>query len=387
MEDPRNKLRIGYLTTFSNPAEPEQSTAQYRHVTQLIKLLSGNYNFIVYSIDRYNWSVDLSRYAKLVPIRSRNFIPRWLKTFFRLWRDRTKADMFIALNPTIAMLPALIMSKLFRKILVVEYGDKQITAREGQSAVSRLLQVFVETLFLRTADKWIASSAYLEQRIKKYRKDAVILLNRSVYQQPYYPESDKIELPVKIKSDYVNIAYMGGLHYNRGVDVLINAFSRLPVSEGVCLYITGAGPAKSGLEQLVEERKIRNISFIRLDDAVVHRFMCVMDILVIPHRRIGKTITDLPSKSIEYMWAGKAIIATNVGEAVNLFEHGKNAVLIEPDDENTLKEALLDLIADEKKRAILGKNARRYFDENFSKEVTREKLLNFFRKIVAAGSH
>jgi len=85
------------------------------------------------------------------------------------------------------------------------------------------------------------------------------------------------------------------------------------------------------------------------------------------------------------MWAGKAIITTNVGEATHMFEHDKNAILIEPDSEQALREALMDLIADSEKRARLGTNARSYFDENFSKNVARDRLTGFLSGVIAAS--
>ena len=110
-----------------------------------------------------------------------------------------------------------------------------------------------------------------------------------------------------------------------------------------------------------------------------------MDILVIPYRQTKKNEANFPSKIVEYMWAGKAIISTNVGNAAHIFANGKTAILIEPDNEQALIEALMDLIADSEKRARLGTNARSYFDENFSKNVTRDRLTKFLSEVITTS--
>ena len=111
--------------------------------------------------------------------------------------------------------------------------------------------------------------------------------------------------------------------------------------------------------------------------------MSKMDILVLPNKNAKRNITNFPSKIIEYMWAGKAIISTNVGEDVlDIFEKGKTAILIEPENEEALRSALVDLITDDKKRKELGINARRYFEDNFSEKVVKSEITEYLNYII-----
>ena len=377
-------MNIGILTPLANPKDPSSSTAQYRYILDLTRLLSESHDITLYPVSKHKWSLSLPFRARVVPICSTNPLVRLLKTLTRLTADCDRIDLFIAFNPNVLASPVILLKKLYRKPVIVDYGDEQSTAAEHYPRTLRFLNMLIENLCLRTIDNWIIHSSYHERKIKESRKGAAILLNRSVFYEPRDPTGGEEELPVAIQSDYVNIAYMGGLHYDRGVDILIKAFSQLPL-ERVWLYVTGVGPRKAELERLAEEERLQNVTFICLDLQVVHKFMSMMDILVIPHRKIGKSITNFSGKSVDYTWAGKAIIVTNVGEAVHIFEHGKNAVLIEPDNVDALREALMDLIVDSEKRARLGINARRYFDENFSKDAVRDRLTKFLRDVIAAS--
>ena len=102
---------------------------------------------------------------------------------------------------------------------------------------------------------------------------------------------------------------------------------------------------KQILENTMKERKILNVSIIHLNYDMVHKFMCKMDMLVLPNKNAKRNIMGFSSKIIEYMCAGKAIISTTVGEdMLDIFENGETAILIEPENEVALRSALVNLI-------------------------------------------
>ncbi len=254
-------MNIGLLTTFPNPNDSNSSTSQYRYLTKLVKLLSESRDIddiTLYSIDKHKWSVSLSPSAQVVPIRSTNILVRWLKMLNRLIKDRHGIDLFIAYNPCLATSPVILLNKLYRKPVIIEYMDNQSTASEGQHWALRFLNVLIESLALRTVDNWLTSSTYHETKIKECRKRASVLVYRGAFLEEDDAGGEEIELPLTLPPDCVKIAYMGGLHYNRGVDILIKAFSQLSLQQA-CLYVTGVGPFRPELERLVEEKQLQNI--------------------------------------------------------------------------------------------------------------------------------
>ena len=61
----------------------------------------------------------------------------------------------------------------------------------------------------------------------------------------------------------------------------------------------------------------------------------------------------------EYMAAGKAIIITRVGEAINWLEDGKDAVIVEPQNRQALADAIIKLFSGKEIRLSIGNEARK----------------------------
>ncbi|CAD6491103.1 MAG: Glycosyl transferases group 1 [Candidatus Argoarchaeum ethanivorans] len=357
----------------------------------MMKLLSDDNRITFYIPIKDKWSVELP-FCDVVFIRSANAITLWVKTLKTLLKDRKRLDVLIAYNPSVKTSP-IIFLKILRSVpVVVDYVDKRgvsigrtrnnLRSLVGSIYVRVNLDVIVERLFLLTINNWITSTKYLQNEIRRFKKDANILFYRGTFSEQLCLDEKTELFSVIVNENVINIAYMGALYPTIGVDILLNAFSKLAF-ENIHLYITGHGPMKPVLKNTVEEKKISNVSIIHLDYGVVHKFMSEMNILVLPLKNAKRNITNFPSKIIEYLWAGKAIIATTVGEDVlDIFENGKTAILIEPENEEALRIALADLITDEKKRKELGVNARRHFDDNFSEKIVKSKITEYLNDIV-----
>ena len=375
-------MNIGFLMQLGDPSAPDSTIAGYRRLTEMMKLLSEDNNIILYIPTTDKWSISLP-FCDVVFIRSAHAVTLWIEILRTLIKDRKRFDALIAYNPVVYTSPIVFLKMLCSVPIIIDYVDKRGMDIGGRlSRPQDLAELIIERLFLLTMNNWIISPKYLENEVRRFKKDANILLYRGTFSEQLCLDEKTQSFPVIINEDNINIAYMGSLYPIHGVDVLLNAFNKLTF-ENVHLYITGFGPMKRILENTIEERNISNVSIIHLDYEMVHKFMSEMDILVLPNKNARRNITNFSSKIIEYMWAGKAIIATTVGEDVlNIFENGKTAILIEPENEAALRIALADLITDEKKRKELGINARRYFEDNLSEKVVKSKINEYLNDIV-----
>lgn len=85
----------------------------------------------------------------------------------------------------------------------------------------------------------------------------------------------------------------------------------------------------------------------------------------------------------EYMAAGKPIITTRIGEAMNWLENGKDSYIIEPDNTELLCDAIKRLFMDNDLCDRLGMHARNSCLDSFSIESNADKLENFTYSITA----
>ena len=82
-------------------------------------------------------------------------------------------------------------------------------------------------------------------------------------------------------------------------------------------------------------------------------------------------------KALQYMAIGIPAVCSAVGNVLTFIDNNENGVLVF--NESKWIDALCDLIDDVKKRDEIGKNARKKFLENFSKETIFQKYLNVIK--------
>ena len=83
---------------------------------------------------------------------------------------------------------------------------------------------------------------------------------------------------------------------------------------------------------------------------------------------------------LEAMSCGRAVIATPLGFS-EYIENGKDGIIIPAKDENALKNAIVDLMTNEKKRKMLEKNARKKALKYSWDKIARQ-CLNVFREVI-----
>jgi GT2 family glycosyltransferase len=152
----------------------------------------------------------------------------------------------------------------------------------------------------------------------------------------------------------------------KGQDVFVKALAQLPkeIQEAAHFEIAGrildpdfwptVGPIADG---------IKNLSVTgALSHAEAIAKLSAADVIVSPSRdEAMPTVTILEAMSL-----GKAIIATTVGGALEVFTEGRNALLVRPEAPDALAGAIRRLIEDPALVRELGNSARETYDGNFT---------------------
>jgi glycosyltransferase involved in cell wall biosynthesis len=105
----------------------------------------------------------------------------------------------------------------------------------------------------------------------------------------------------------------------------------------------------------------------------------------------GLDVAVLPSLSegmsnalLEYMAAGKAIVATAVGGNVDLIEPGVHGLLVPPGDAPRLAAAIGELLIHPDRAARLGRNARRRAEKHYNRAAMVRRFEDFYQGLVHA---
>jgi glycosyltransferase involved in cell wall biosynthesis len=160
----------------------------------------------------------------------------------------------------------------------------------------------------------------------------------------------------------VVLVYPGSLNWHQGVDIAIRAFDRIkarvPEAE---FHIYGSGAAVGFLRKLVDERNLNDRVFIReflpLDEIVP--LMASADIGVVPKRADSFGDQAFSTKIFEFMALGVPVIVSRT--QIDSFYFDDSVVkFFDSKDEESLAEAMLELIRNRQLRTMLSRNAAAY---------------------------
>jgi glycosyltransferase involved in cell wall biosynthesis len=103
------------------------------------------------------------------------------------------------------------------------------------------------------------------------------------------------------------------------------------------------------------------------------------DIFVLPSVIAQDGSRDItPNSLIEAMAMKLPVISTTVTGIPEIVEDGVSGVLVPPNDENALTEALIRLIEDPDRRKELGENARKRVEEKFDVNKNISRYIDLF---------
>jgi glycosyltransferase involved in cell wall biosynthesis len=181
--------------------------------------------------------------------------------------------------------------------------------------------------------------------------------------------------------DRLLIGAVGRLSKEKAFDVLIGAFAAVRATgANVQLAIIGEGDERSLLESLISRFQLQDrvslfgycANMIDLYDA--------MDIFVLSSLREG-----LPNVVLEAMAMEVPVIATRINGVPRIITHGENGLLVSPGVPESIREALLQLIASAEERRRLAVAARRTVERHFSFDVRMRKIAAVYDSLNSPG--
>jgi glycosyltransferase involved in cell wall biosynthesis len=237
----------------------------------------------------------------------------------------------------------------------------------------------LERQTIRRAAATLAVSEKLAQLARETRPDGPVHVVEDASLLEPLPKNEDREShrdTFSIAPDVPVVVYVGNLNKYQGVDLLLEAFSK--IKRPAALVVVG-GDMNSverysdkarllGLDNIVHwagSRPLRELSW-HLEQA---------DILVSP--RIHGVNT--PMKIYSYLASGVPILATDILSHSQVLT-SEVAMLVDPDSD-AMAEGLDRLLEDESLRVRIGSKAKVLAEENYSREVFERKVAEFYLEL------
>ncbi len=244
-------------------------------------------------------------------------------------------------------------------------------SRAGTAVVaSMLLAHHLGGTYGRAVDVYIAMSEFARQRFI-----AGGLPAEKIVLKPNFVRPDPG--PGTGRGGYV--LYVGRLSAEKGIDVLLEAWSRLPGQTR--LVVVGDGPLSGRVRQAAaSDRRIEPLGWQPLEE--VYRIMGEASCMVIPsiwYEGFPKTLVESSAK-------GTPVIASDLGGMAELIADGQTGLHFRPGDADDLAAKVRQLLAEPSKLRRLRQAARRQYQRHYSAEANYECLMAIYERALGVSS-
>jgi glycosyltransferase involved in cell wall biosynthesis len=174
------------------------------------------------------------------------------------------------------------------------------------------------------------------------------------------------------------IGIIANLRPVKDLDVFVRAAALVAITHPhVTFHIAGEGELRPALEKLADQLGLANRLFLPGTVQDVPGFLSKLDVAVLCSRSEG-----MSNAILEYMAAGKAIVATAVGGNVQLLQNEQNALLIPAGDPQLLAQVVRRLLDDPPLALRLAQAARRRVEERYSRQAMVRRFEGFYQDLL-----
>ena len=197
---------------------------------------------------------------------------------------------------------------------------------------------------------------------------------------------DMIEYPNRLADDEQYIVTIARPSYQKNTLMMVEIMNKVhKVLPRLKFYLLGAGdnvyaPLQDEMKELI--RKYGLESVCKLLPWLPHKD--ALGYLKYAQLYLTTSLYEgLPIAVLEAMALGKAIVASDVVGNRDCVQNGVNGMLI-PMESSSFADTICELLKDEDRRALMGKNARKLFETEFMVEQRIQQLESIYTKVYNA---
>jgi glycosyltransferase involved in cell wall biosynthesis len=249
---------------------------------------------------------------------------------------------------------------LKRLALKIEYKLDVFTLSNANAVtiVSPTMKYYVE----KVAPKSIIVSIPIAIKIKNFEFSEL--------------KRELLRTELKIDKKSIIIGFVGRLSHEKNLHTLLNSFAEAVMNDSsLKLVLVGKGPLEFELKRQALDMHVEDkVIFCGFRDDI-NNLLSSFDIFVLP-----SFIEGTSNALIEAMACGRAIICSDISANREIVTNDKEALMINPNDRDGLKEAILSLSSDEKLRSRLGHNAK-INAEQYDEDIIFPKFLQYYQDL------
>jgi glycosyltransferase involved in cell wall biosynthesis len=245
--------------------------------------------------------------------------------------------------------------------------------------------------FMHRADALVAVSAYsrklMVQKIPDPSIDAKlqVIYNGISWKPETFVGRSEARRRLGIAETTRVILCVGRLIRAKGQDVLIRSIGLLQHAfNDVLVVIVGEGSQIHFLKQLAMECGVSPLVKIEgyVNDVALENWYGACDVLVHPGRHTPDFVEMFGLVLVEAGLRGKPVIASRLGGIPEAVVENKTGILVAPEDERQLANALVRLLENADQRACIAEAAKRHTESHFTSVAMAKNNLVLLQRLV-----
>jgi len=302
-----------------------------------------------------------------------------------------KVDVVVSTSPQFFCgLAGFFVARLRRARWVLEIRDlwpESIIAVGAlrQKQIIRVLEG-IETFMYRSADHIVSVTNSFKKHImaRGVQEAKLSVVTNGADLDNFKPLPRRNEISAEYGLDDKFVASFIGTHgMAHGLTTVLRAADKLRGNDKIVFLLVGDGAEKENLTRQVREMDLPNVIMVgQQPKNLMASFLAASDACMVLLKKDDLFKTVIPSKIFEAMAMERPIIMGVQGESLAIVEAAGCGVAIEPENENDLVGAVLQLCEDRTFAESLGKSGRRFVEKNYSREVLAGNYLQVLLKQV-----
>lgn len=269
------------------------------------------------------------------------------------------------LSYLIAPVPAMLVGKLFRRTVLLNYHSGH--------AANHFQRWPTAVPLARLADAIVVPSEYLAHVFRDFGLDASVVFNFI----------DQDAFAFRARTAFAPV-YLSNRNFEPGYNVscTLRAFGRIQERlPNARLIIAGNGSQEVLLRDLATTLKLRHVEWLgRVEPTRMPALYDRADFYL-----NSPDVDNMPLSVLEAHMAGLPVVSTNAGGIPFIVEHGATGWLAPADDDAALANGALTLFEDQQLAASIAARARRTCEERYIWNVVAPQWLRVYAKAVGAA--
>jgi len=210
----------------------------------------------------------------------------------------------------------------------------------------------------------------------------VVVVGDGVDDVRFAPRADRDALrrALGYRPDDVVVGTVGRLDPVKNHPMLFAAADRIRHTHpNVRVLLVGDGPERSGLERLLEERRLHETVKLLGQRDDIPELLNVMDIFTLSSFAEGVSVAALEAMAVDL-----PVVATRVGGNVDVVVEGVTGALVPSGDVDAYVAALTPYVASSELRRTHGQRGRALVMERFTLDALAARYVGLYRELLAA---